>query len=238
MRCRSLLFVTVLVVLLAGSAYGEVQVFSPQGGCDQSLIRPARSAQTYFDAARYTFPLDPIADELIAAKERGVKIRVILDRRQAHQTWCPASRLTAAGIPVMVNTHGGLMHDKFPVADGKSVATGSFNWTKAAVEKNDENLVMFTGEVAVASTFAVQFDRMWDDTARFAPLSVTTTATAPAPLVAESENKGADTDTVYITKTGKRYHRAGCSSLRRSQIQISRKDAEARGYTPCRVCKP
>jgi hypothetical protein len=51
MRCRSLLFVTVLVVLLAGTAYGELQVFfSPQGGCDHPLIRFARSAQMYLGA--------------------------------------------------------------------------------------------------------------------------------------------------------------------------------------------
>ena len=80
MRCRSLLFVTVLVVLLAGAAYGEVQVFfSPQGGCDQALIRLARSAQMYLDAACYTFSLDPVADELIPAKERGVIVGVIAE---------------------------------------------------------------------------------------------------------------------------------------------------------------
>jgi phosphatidylserine/phosphatidylglycerophosphate/cardiolipin synthase-like enzyme len=81
MRYRSLLFVTVLVVLLAGAAYGEVQVFfSPQGGCDQALVSLARSAEMYLDAACYTFSLDPVADELIAAKKRGVTVRVILDR--------------------------------------------------------------------------------------------------------------------------------------------------------------
>jgi hypothetical protein len=70
MRCRSLLLVTVFVVLLAGAAYGEVQVFfSPQGGCAQPLIRLAHSARTYLDAACYTLSLNPIADELIRAKK-------------------------------------------------------------------------------------------------------------------------------------------------------------------------
>jgi len=86
MRCRSLLFVTVLVVLLAGAAYGEVQVFfSPQGGCAQALIRLARSAQMYLDAACCRFSLDTVADELIAPNQRGVKVRVILERLQGAQ---------------------------------------------------------------------------------------------------------------------------------------------------------
>jgi len=44
--------------------------------------------------------------------------------------------------------------------------------------------------------------------------------------------------TVYITKTGKKYHRGSCSYLRRSKIRISLKDACARGYTSCSRCSP
>ncbi|MGE5551536.1 MAG: thermonuclease family protein [Bacteroidota bacterium] len=43
---------------------------------------------------------------------------------------------------------------------------------------------------------------------------------------------------VYITKTGAKYHRAGCRYLSKSSIAISLKDAKARGYTPCSVCSP
>jgi len=44
--------------------------------------------------------------------------------------------------------------------------------------------------------------------------------------------------TVYITRTGRKYHRAGCRYLRKSKIPISLKDAIKRGYTPCSVCNP
>ena len=43
--------------------------------------------------------------------------------------------------------------------------------------------------------------------------------------------------TVYVTKTGTKYHRAGCSYLRRSAIQTTLKSAKAR-YTPCSRCHP
>ena len=46
------------------------------------------------------------------------------------------------------------------------------------------------------------------------------------------------TQTVYITRTGKRYHRDGCRYLATSKIPISSKDAKAKGYTPCKVCHP
>ena len=44
--------------------------------------------------------------------------------------------------------------------------------------------------------------------------------------------------TVYITKTGKKYHTENCSYLRKSSIPIDLKDAVGRGYTPCSRCSP
>lgn len=44
--------------------------------------------------------------------------------------------------------------------------------------------------------------------------------------------------TVYITDTGKKYHRDGCQYLRQSQHAISLDNAIAQGYEPCKKCKP
>jgi len=45
------------------------------------------------------------------------------------------------------------------------------------------------------------------------------------------------TETVYVTKTGEKYHRASCPSLARSQIPMSLAEAAAR-YGACSICKP
>jgi hypothetical protein len=42
--------------------------------------------------------------------------------------------------------------------------------------------------------------------------------------------------TVYVTRTGERYHKAGCGYLRYSQAPMSRSEAIRRGYTPCKRC--
>ncbi len=44
--------------------------------------------------------------------------------------------------------------------------------------------------------------------------------------------------TVYITRTGKKYHRGGCRYLRKSKTPVALQDARRRGLTPCSVCKP
>ncbi len=43
---------------------------------------------------------------------------------------------------------------------------------------------------------------------------------------------------VYITKTGKKYHKGNCRYIKKGKIKITLKEACKRGYTPCKVCKP
>jgi micrococcal nuclease len=44
--------------------------------------------------------------------------------------------------------------------------------------------------------------------------------------------------TVYVTKTGTKYHRAGCSALGKSSTAIPLSEAAARGFEPCGLCDP
>ena len=70
---------------------------------------------------------------------------------------------------------------------------------------------------------------------------------APAPKTdksaesrTSSEQPAPDADkiTVYVTKSGKKYHKKGCQHLRRSSRAISLSEAVAKGYEPCSRCKP
>ena len=58
-----------------------------------------------------------------------------------------------------------------------------------------------------------------------------------APSV-DSESTGeVSEERVFVTRTGKKYHREGCNSLRRSKIPISLAEAKER-YTACGRCNP
>lgn len=43
-------------------------------------------------------------------------------------------------------------------------------------------------------------------------------------------------ETVYVTNTGSKYHSAGCRYLKKSQIPMSLSEAKRQGYTACSVC--
>ena len=63
----------------------------------------------------------------------------------------------------------------------------------------------------------------------------------PAVTSETQQTQTADPDIsiqVHITRTGEKYHSAGCQYLKNSDIPISLADAKAQGYTPCSKCHP
>lgn len=60
---------------------------------------------------------------------------------------------------------------------------------------------------------------------------------SPAVVTEQPKQKATSDVTVYVTKTGKKYHRSGCRYLRRSAIPMKLSAAKGR-YGPCSVCKP
>ncbi|NQT80165.1 MAG: thermonuclease family protein [Candidatus Aminicenantes bacterium] len=80
------------------------------------------------------------------------------------------------------------------------------------------------------------FDKFWQYEKEAREKKIGLWATVEAPEL-KAADKSEDT-IVYITRTGKKYHREGCSSLKKSKIPITLKEANERGYTPCALCDP
>jgi competence protein ComEC len=62
--------------------------------------------------------------------------------------------------------------------------------------------------------------------------------TLPARAQQATSHREKQSQTVYITRSGKEYHLDGCRYLTASKTAISLKDAQKQGYTPCKVCHP
>lgn len=70
------------------------------------------------------------------------------------------------------------------------------------------------------------------------PAAAPTAKSASQSGAYQSQQPDTTSQTVYITKTGEKYHRGSCRYLRKSKISISLSKAKTRGYTPCSVCNP
>jgi phosphatidylserine/phosphatidylglycerophosphate/cardiolipin synthase-like enzyme len=153
-----------------GTDTAKVEYYFPRAGQDvqSQLISVINSADKTLDVAIYSFTDSKIGDAIIQANQRGVTVRVITDQEQAAGKTQKSllKELVQAGIPVKENTHSGLMHLKVTIVDDKIATTGSFNYTKAAENTNDEVFVILRDETA-AKDFETEFETMWNDKKRF-----------------------------------------------------------------------
>ena len=116
--------------------------FSPDGGATDAIVSELDKAQKTVLVQAYSFTSAPIAKALSEAHKRGVDVQVILDKSQVTQKYSSADFLSHAGIPTWIDSAHSIAHNKVMIVDGKTVITGSFNFTKAAEEKNAENLLI------------------------------------------------------------------------------------------------
>ncbi len=135
--------------------------FSPQGGCEDAIVSIIDNAKKTLDCAIYTFTSREIAQAIAKAHERGVYVRVIMDRSQAADGYAKKRYLMKLNIPVRTHIGDGIMHHKFLVADTLLVITGSYNWTASANQWNYENIVIIRS-ADLAKTFESEFEKLWN----------------------------------------------------------------------------
>jgi phosphatidylserine/phosphatidylglycerophosphate/cardiolipin synthase-like enzyme len=116
--------------------------FSPKGGCTEAIIEEIDQAKTDILIQAYSFTSAPIAKALLNAHKRGVRVEAVLDKSQRRERYTSATFLSNAGIPTYIDDRHAIAHNKVMIIDGGIVITGSFNFTKAAEEKNAENLLI------------------------------------------------------------------------------------------------
>jgi phosphatidylserine/phosphatidylglycerophosphate/cardiolipin synthase-like enzyme len=95
-----------------------------------------------------------IAAALMAAKRRGVDVRAVLDKSQRTERYSGATFLADAGIPVVIDELPAIAHNKVLVIDDATIITGSFNFTRAAQERNAENVFVVHGDRETARRYA------------------------------------------------------------------------------------
>lgn len=165
MKRRSVMILLLVVSLAGCHSVGPVRpqarlpwtvCFSPRGGCTQLVVNTLASARSTVLVQAYSFTSEPIAQALAEAHARGVDVQVILDKSQRTEDDARTKLLLDAGIPVRVDAAHAITHNKVMVIDGETVITGSFNFTKAAEERNAENLLVIHDK-----RLAAQYDANW-----------------------------------------------------------------------------
>jgi len=220
----------VLVTMPASGA--EIRAcFAPPlpGGCDPmaTILSEIDGARTTIRLQMYSLTLQEIEHALIRAKHRGVDVRLIVDRGQFDQDRNDSVRvagLASAGIPLLVDTVAGLMHNKVMVIDSQTVLTGSFNYTWGAEHRNAENLLVLHDPA-----LAAEYLRNWNQrAAQSTPLMDAGVASPLRPVVGNRR-------TMIYQSPGCRFYN---KIAFRNRVEFpDAQAAEAAGYRPARNCR-
>jgi len=116
--------------------------FSPKGGCTDAIVREIGRAKTEILVQAYSFTSKEIAKALTDANKRGVHTEIVMDKSNKSQKYSAGDFTAHMGIPTYLDTKHAIAHNKIMIIDRETVITGSFNFSKAAEEKNAENLLI------------------------------------------------------------------------------------------------
>jgi len=157
------LFLFFVWVLLDSPALADVEVlFSPERSIKKRLLKEVESTTSTLELAVHDITSFDMAQALLKAKQRGVKVRIIADSKQAKMRSSQITYLIHQGIPVKVlgGKEKGVMNHRFAIFDGKRVITGSYGWSDPSGKWNFENILILSDSELLTS-YQREFDRLW-----------------------------------------------------------------------------
>jgi phosphatidylserine/phosphatidylglycerophosphate/cardiolipin synthase-like enzyme len=129
--------------------------FSPDGNAERLVLKIINSSTQSIRLAAYSFTSPKVVQALISAKRRGVDVRVVSDDSNAKSKSGSAALNLLAGAAIQSRLNGeyAIHHDKYIIADGSHVQTGSFNYSQAAAKSNSENVIVIWNNRELAQSY-------------------------------------------------------------------------------------
>lgn len=141
--------------------------FSPTDGTTVQIINAINSADYSLDIAMFTFINNDIGDAVVAAKNRGVYVRCIIEN--INYFGSEYNNLINNGINVISHANvANDFHHKYCIIDAinagsdPTVVTGSHNWTNSAESDYDENTLIIH-DVIIANQYLEEFTKRFTE---------------------------------------------------------------------------
>ncbi|HTY11061.1 MAG TPA: phospholipase D-like domain-containing protein [Bacteroidota bacterium] len=145
--------------------------FSPSDKTTSKINAALNAATSSINVCMYTFTRDDLAATLIAKKNAGEKVHVVMDNKT--DTGNEFSALQNAGVDVLLKNlapspSSALLHHKYAVIDADNpspsnvVLTGSHNWSSAAETQNNENELVIHSQL-IANLYLQEFKQRYED---------------------------------------------------------------------------
>ena len=100
---------------------------------------------------------------MIDKHRAGVDVRGVFEKRGSDTSYSQYPKMKNIGIPVKQDTNRWILHHKVIIIDGETVITGSFNFSNNAATTNEENILIISGNHALAQVYLDEVARVYGD---------------------------------------------------------------------------
>ena len=134
--------------------------FSPDDNIERIILNRLKKAKKSIYFMAFAFTSDSLGEAMIRKHRQGVAVRGIIERRGSGSKYSEYVKMKVEGIPVKQDSNRYAMHHKVIIIDGELLITGSYNFSKGANKKNDENIVIIHHR-EIAQKYIDEFNRLY-----------------------------------------------------------------------------
>ena len=140
---------------------GETEAyFSPGSSPKTHIIDAINQATKSIEICVFTISDNDISKAILDAHQRGIQVRIITDNHKSDDRGSDIDLLEEKGVQIVMDQSEHHMHHKFALIDHKILINGSFNWTRSATLRNNENITL-SYESQLIEKFVEEFERLW-----------------------------------------------------------------------------
>lgn len=152
---------------------GEISIFFGSEADEiEALTAEIARAQRKIRFMTFVFSLGELAEAMLRqAAEAGVTIEGVFEKRNSTADWSQLPALHCNGAAVRQDGNRYVLHHKVIIIDEDTVITGSFNFSRSAAERNDEN-IMIIRHADIAALYLDEWRRIWNSAEELAPEAV------------------------------------------------------------------
>lgn len=135
--------------------------FSPDDGVADHISKILNDAQESIYFLAFSFTTDEFGETIRTQAENGLTIAGVMEEQQVKSNiGTEYDFFKQAGLDVLLDGNEGQMHHKTMIVDGDIVITGSYNFSRSAETRNDENVVIFHN-AKIADFYMQEFQRIY-----------------------------------------------------------------------------
>ena len=134
-------------------------MFSPEMRVGDHIVALLQSAEESIHIMAFNLTLDTIAETILRRAGEGIEVQGLFDAGQSQNQGSDVPRFEDSGLDILLDGNPRKMHHKVIIVDESIVITGSYNFSRNAEEKNDENVLIIYSS-RLAKEYLTEFSRL------------------------------------------------------------------------------